>query len=102
MEDSPIKCVPRYLSCDTLDDDDRIKWENSTAVFNNCNPNNSSSFNYGLFANAMTNNVVSSVFVEKYFYCLWWGLQNLRYNSRTCYSNHIHHFYFQFKGCYDT
>ncbi|KAM3735566.1 hypothetical protein ACB098_10G096300 [Castanea mollissima] len=77
MEDSPIKCVLRYLSCDTLDDDDRIKWENSTAVFNSCNPNNSTSFNYGLFASAMTNNVVSSAFVEKYFYCLWWGLQNL-------------------------
>ena len=54
-------------------------WENTTNVFQNCNPE-SNNFNYGLFENAVTENVVFSNFIEKYFYCLWWGLQNLRYN----------------------
>lgn len=75
----PVKCLPRYLDCGTLDDNDRIKWENSTLVFNNCNPENTTSFNYGIFEKALTNNIVSSKFLEKYLYCLWWGLQNLRY-----------------------
>ncbi|KAK9210766.1 hypothetical protein WN943_000139 [Citrus x changshan-huyou] len=52
-------------------------WENSTLVFNNCNPESTTSFINGIFENTLTNNVVSSKFLEKYFYCLWWGLQNL-------------------------
>uniref|UniRef100_A0A2N9EKJ1 Cyclic nucleotide-binding domain-containing protein n=1 Tax=Fagus sylvatica TaxID=28930 RepID=A0A2N9EKJ1_FAGSY len=84
-EDSPIHCVLPYLSCDSLNTDDRTKWENSTAVFNNCNPDNPIpiSFKYGLFESAVTENVISSVFVEKYFYCLWWGLQNLSSYGQT-------------------
>ncbi|XP_048134182.1 cyclic nucleotide-gated ion channel 17-like isoform X2 [Rhodamnia argentea] len=76
-EESPIKCVPEYLSCDGFDLN-RQRWANSTNVFNSCNPNNNSTtFNYGIFENAVTKNVVSSNFVERYCYCLWWGLQQL-------------------------
>ncbi|KAJ6697687.1 CYCLIC NUCLEOTIDE-GATED ION CHANNEL 15-RELATED-RELATED [Salix purpurea] len=42
-----------------------------------CNPDNTSFFNYGMFANALQQKVLSSDFLEKYLYCLWWGLQNL-------------------------
>ncbi|KAL2346850.1 hypothetical protein Fmac_000850 [Flemingia macrophylla] len=73
----PVKCVLKYLDCGTLNNDDRMKWVNTTSVFDKCNPENSTSFNYGLFGNAVKNNVVSSTFIEKYLYCLWWGLQNL-------------------------
>lgn len=77
-EKSPVKCVPEYLSCDDFDGDRQI-WASSTNVFQSCNPNdNTSTFNYGIFENAMTKNVVSSNFVERYCYCLWWGLQQLR------------------------
>lgn len=76
-ESGSVKCFPRYLDCGTLHDNDRGIWENSTLVFNNCNPESTTSFKYGIFENALTNNVVSSKFLEKYFYCLWWGLQNL-------------------------
>ncbi|KAJ6329861.1 hypothetical protein OIU76_008646 [Salix suchowensis] len=31
----------------------------------------------GMFANALQQKVLSSDFLEKYLYCLWWGLQNL-------------------------
>ncbi|KAF3446494.1 hypothetical protein FNV43_RR11673 [Rhamnella rubrinervis] len=73
----PVKCVLKYLDCDTLDNDNRQTWINTTAVFSSCNPEKSEIFKYGIFENAVTNNVVSSEFIEKYFYCLWWGLQNL-------------------------
>lgn len=80
-EFSPAKCYLFYLDCGTLNDHDRQLWENGTVVFNNCDPTNSNGFQYGIFGSALANNVVSSDFLEKYFYCLWWGLQNLRYAS---------------------
>ncbi|KAH0645463.1 hypothetical protein KY284_033347 [Solanum tuberosum] len=74
---SPLQCSSRFLDCGTTDHADRITWVNSTQVFSNCYPSNSTIFDFGIFANAVTNNVVSSKFLEKYLYCLWWGLQNL-------------------------
>ncbi|XP_057511152.1 probable cyclic nucleotide-gated ion channel 14 [Actinidia eriantha] len=79
----PIKCSLRFLDCGTLNYESRKTWANTTSVFSNCNPANTISFNYGIFQNAVTNNVVSSEFVEKYFYCLWWGLQNLSSYGQT-------------------
>ncbi|KAG2692177.1 hypothetical protein I3843_08G039800 [Carya illinoinensis] len=66
-------CSPSYLDCSPS----RKMWENVTDVFKNCNPGNEIEFNYGIFENAVKKNVVFSNFVRKYFYCLWWGLQNL-------------------------
>ncbi|MBA0568411.1 hypothetical protein Golob_005909, partial [Gossypium lobatum] len=76
-ETSPLRCDPHYLDCGTLNDAGRYKWENSTVVFGKCDPNNDISFDYGIFENALTKKVFSSGFHRKYFYCLWWGLQNL-------------------------
>nr|XP_004292874.2 PREDICTED: probable cyclic nucleotide-gated ion channel 14 [Fragaria vesca subsp. vesca] len=76
-EIDPIKCFLSYLDCGALNNDERQQWINSTHVFSNCNPDNPIDFKYGIFQNALANNVVSSAFVEKYLYCLWWGLQNL-------------------------
>ncbi|XP_004501229.1 probable cyclic nucleotide-gated ion channel 14 isoform X3 [Cicer arietinum] len=76
-ENLPVKCVLNYLDCSTLNDNDRMKWVNTTSVFSNCNPESSTSFNYGIFGIAVENKVLSSGFIEKYLYCLWWGLQNL-------------------------
>ncbi|GLT85176.1 hypothetical protein SLE2022_033720 [Rubroshorea leprosula] len=77
-EVNPFKCKLRYLDCGSVDAPDRRNWQNSTVVFSNCDPTNSNStFNYGLFGNAMSKNVVSSKFLAKYFYCLWFGLQQL-------------------------
>ncbi|KAJ4838216.1 putative cyclic nucleotide-gated ion channel 8 [Turnera subulata] len=37
-----------------------------------------SPFNYGIYTQAMTSEIVESrKFTRKFFYCLWWGLQNL-------------------------
>ncbi|KAK4485545.1 hypothetical protein RD792_008188 [Penstemon davidsonii] len=75
-EDAPTKCLLEYLNCETYKFEERNIWINSTKVFTNCDPDENI-FNFGIFANAVTKQVVSSSFVRKYFYCLWWGLQNL-------------------------
>ncbi|RAL44130.1 hypothetical protein DM860_016376 [Cuscuta australis] len=72
------ECVSRYLDCDTFDLEARKTWANITSVFKTCDPNgDSTTFKYGIFESAVTKNVVSATFLQKYFYCLWWGLQNL-------------------------
>lgn len=39
-----------------------------------------SAFNYGIFSQAIESDIVASIQVfPKFCYCLWWGLQNLRY-----------------------
>ncbi|XP_050363202.1 probable cyclic nucleotide-gated ion channel 14 [Argentina anserina] len=76
-EIGPFKCFLNYLDCGTPNIDGRHQWINSTHVFSDCSPEKPVDFHYGIFENALTNNVVSSAFLEKYLYCLWWGLQNL-------------------------
>lgn len=79
-EDSPIICRLRYLDCSTINDDDRTIWGNSTQVFSMCSPDDSNdTFDYGIFENVLLKGVVSDRFMIKYLYCLWWGLQQLRY-----------------------
>lgn len=37
-------------------------------------------FDFGIFQSALSSGIVFSMkFLSKYCYCLWWGLQNLRY-----------------------
>ncbi|XP_074269227.1 cyclic nucleotide-gated ion channel 17-like [Silene latifolia] len=76
-EKGPQACVPHFLDCNTFNTPDRMLWANTTTVFSNCDPKQSSSFTYGIFEGAVKKNVVSSKFIPKYFYCLWWGLQQL-------------------------
>lgn len=43
---------------------------------------NTTRFDFGIFLNALDSGVVESMdFPQKFFYCFWWGLQNLRYES---------------------
>ncbi|CAI9284797.1 unnamed protein product [Lactuca saligna] len=76
-DDVSMKCFLPYLDCGSSNDDERVKWANGTNLFGICDPDNPQGFNYGIFGDAVSKGVVSSNFVEKYFYCLWWGLQNL-------------------------
>lgn len=76
-EESPSKCSLSYLNCDATDIGERNIWINGTKVFQNCDPGPDISFKFGIFEKAVTKQVVSSSFIQKYFYCLWWGLQNL-------------------------
>jgi hypothetical protein len=70
-------CDIKFLDCDAIPDPN---WANSTSVFSDCDAsNNSISFDFGIFQPALANQAPAQSFVMKYFYSLWWGLQNLRY-----------------------
>ncbi|CAN6477549.1 unnamed protein product [Victoria cruziana] len=72
------QCDPYFLDCSSFGLPERRMWVNVTHVLVNCDADNSGiKFHYGLFADALTDHVVSASFIEKYFYCLWWGLRNL-------------------------
>ncbi|KAJ4959039.1 hypothetical protein NE237_026150 [Protea cynaroides] len=77
-------CSSSYLDCGSLQNNSRTIWANSnTLVFNNCDATNTAiTFNFGMFTNALAN-AAPSTFVEKYFYCLWWGLQVLSSYGQT-------------------
>uniref|UniRef100_A0A7C9DUU2 Cyclic nucleotide-binding domain-containing protein n=2 Tax=Opuntia streptacantha TaxID=393608 RepID=A0A7C9DUU2_OPUST len=75
-EESHVKCS-YYLDCDFFDKVDRVAWANTTSMFGECDPSQGSTFPYGIFQSAVDKKVVSSDVIPKYFYCLWWGLQQL-------------------------
>ncbi|XP_071697432.1 cyclic nucleotide-gated ion channel 17-like isoform X2 [Rutidosis leptorrhynchoides] len=72
-------CKASYLDCSTINHSDRRNWANVTNAFVRCTADDDSPFNfkYGIFESAVQKNVISSSFFHKYFYCLWWGLQQL-------------------------
>ncbi|XP_030447391.1 cyclic nucleotide-gated ion channel 18 [Syzygium oleosum] len=73
-----IACLPSFLDCSSSQQPERQYWLNVTHVLSNCDPGNADiKFKFGMFADAFTNDVASSPFIQKYLYCLWWGLQNL-------------------------
>ncbi|XP_024031392.1 cyclic nucleotide-gated ion channel 18 [Morus notabilis] len=73
-----LSCLPSYLDCNSLEMPARRSWLNATRVTTRCDARNDNiNFKFGMFADAFTNEVASSRFVEKYLYCLWWGLRNL-------------------------
>ncbi|XP_043723334.1 cyclic nucleotide-gated ion channel 18-like [Telopea speciosissima] len=73
-----VPCNPVFLDCRSLEEEDRKTWLNITRVVARCDISNSNiQFKYGIFSDALTNDVVQSRFLERYLYCLWWGLKNL-------------------------
>ncbi|KAJ8566999.1 hypothetical protein K7X08_019207 [Anisodus acutangulus] len=78
--DAVPPCVPEFLDCtSSMDSYVHNYWRNSTQVLAKCDAINDedSGFKFGIFADAFTNEVASSTFMEKYLYRLWWGLRNL-------------------------
>ncbi|KAL3640127.1 Cyclic nucleotide-gated ion channel 18 [Castilleja foliolosa] len=78
--DTVPPCKLSYLNCDSpeMGSIDRQFWLNLTHVLSHCDARNEESdFKFGMFAHAFTSEVASSKFIEKYIYCLWWGLRNL-------------------------
>ncbi|XP_010503423.1 PREDICTED: probable cyclic nucleotide-gated ion channel 16 [Camelina sativa] len=72
-------CTLLFLDCGSLQDPGRQAWMRITGVLSNCDARNDDDqhFQFGMFGDAFTNDVTSSPFFDKYFYCLWWGLRNL-------------------------
>ncbi|KAL1535884.1 putative cyclic nucleotide-gated ion channel 7 [Salvia divinorum] len=78
----------RYDNCDTKnlycahEVTNLEAWKNisSTFITPRCEitDQEKSPFKYGIYAQALSSGVLDSEkFISKYFYCLWWGLQNL-------------------------
>lgn len=71
-------CEIKYLDC-LGDGPSYDSWRNTTQVFVMCDTrNNASGFVFGIFADSWKDQVTSADIVSKYFYCLWFGLRNLR------------------------
>ncbi|XP_031473779.1 protein CNGC15b-like [Nymphaea colorata] len=72
-------CQYRFLDCRRMDKSMealRQSWVQSSKVTLLCSPN-SNFYEYGIYGDALNSGATSSKFFNKYFYCLWWGLQNL-------------------------
>ncbi|MCO5576389.1 hypothetical protein L7F22_030199 [Adiantum nelumboides] len=66
-------CEVKYLDCKVRQSEGYQL--NTTDLQASCEPSN---FDFGIYNDALKNNIVStSKFVDKYFYCLWFGLRNL-------------------------
>ncbi|PHT57269.1 putative cyclic nucleotide-gated ion channel 16 [Capsicum baccatum] len=78
--DAVPPCIIDFLDCSSTEYGYvRNYWRNSTKVLAKCDAINDkdTGFKFGIFADAFTNNVATSTFLDKYLYCLWWGLRNM-------------------------
>ncbi|KAG6417895.1 hypothetical protein SASPL_120092 [Salvia splendens] len=69
-------CLFKYFDCRRVMDTGRNAWFLSSNVTNQCNPDKSH-YPFGIYGDAVSFDVTSASFFNKYFYCLWWGLKNL-------------------------
>lgn len=76
------KCNINFLYCAREGFSSMAEWRNisRTVLDPKCDINDDGTppFKYGIYAQALSSGILESEnFVSKYFYCLWWGLQNL-------------------------
>lgn len=87
-------CDPSFFDCTTIFNHERQAWFRRTRVLTDCDAlNDKNRFQFGMFADAFTDHVSSSRFFQKYFYCLWWGLKNLRFVFSLVVSPHFTYFH---------
>ncbi|ESW22181.1 hypothetical protein PHAVU_005G133900 [Phaseolus vulgaris] len=71
-------CEYGFFDCHRVKDAHRLSWFIASNITNLCSPNAKHDFyQFGIYADAVTSEVTSSAFFNKYFFCLWWGLRNL-------------------------
>lgn len=73
-------CQSSYFDCRKVKDSSRTDWFKSSNITIYCDPNKNT-YPFGIYSDSVTSDVTSAMFFNKYFYCLWWGLKNLRYNN---------------------
>ncbi|KAH0854570.1 hypothetical protein HID58_063706 [Brassica napus] len=73
--EKPI-CQYRFFECRRLEDPQRNSWFEWSNITTICKPG-TRFYEFGIYGDAVTSTVTSSNFINKYFYCLWWGLKNL-------------------------
>ncbi|XP_021766479.1 protein CNGC15b-like [Chenopodium quinoa] len=69
-------CLYKYFDCRRVQDAGRENWFKMSNITKVCDPDKNS-YTFGIYGEAVTTGVTSSPFINKYFYCLWWGLKNL-------------------------
>ncbi|KAE8656827.1 putative cyclic nucleotide-gated ion channel 15 [Hibiscus syriacus] len=69
-------CQYKYFDCHRINDPGRDTWFRSSNITGLCSPN-SGFYQFGTYSDALTFDVTTAPFFNKYFYCLWWGLRNL-------------------------
>ncbi|CAO2839688.1 unnamed protein product [Amaranthus hypochondriacus] len=78
QKSTEFPCQPSFFDKENKELLARKIWLEKSNVLINCNPHNKDSlFTFGMFAPAITDDVVTTNFIQKYFYCLWWGLKTL-------------------------
>ncbi|KAK4843048.1 hypothetical protein QYF36_003193 [Acer negundo] len=70
-------CRLAFFDCNNLGKPDRNLWLKNTRVITSCDAQNDDDFQFGIFADAFTSDVAYTSFINKYFYCLWFGLKSL-------------------------
>lgn len=71
-------CEYGFFDCSKVADARRKSWFTSSNVSSQCKPHDGF-YHFGIYGDALISGVTTSPFFNKYFYCLWWGLKNLRY-----------------------
>ncbi|WCJ41005.1 cyclic nucleotide-gated channel 15 [Euphorbia peplus] len=69
-------CQYEYFDCHRLREPPRDIWFQTSNLTHLCNPREEF-YQFGIFGDALTFGVTTASFLDKYFYCLWWGLKNL-------------------------
>ncbi|KAG0609672.1 hypothetical protein M758_7G005300 [Ceratodon purpureus] len=83
-ESTTLGCRREFLDCASLTNTAisvaRQTWLSSTSEATSCNSTN---FNYGIYSNAINNNIASAGFLTRYLYSLWLGLLALSSLTQT-------------------
>nr|XP_043634683.1 protein CNGC15b [Erigeron canadensis] len=69
-------CEDKFFDCERFHDNNRKTWFQSSNISKQCVPT-SGFYPFGIYGEAVTSEVTSALFFNKYFYCLWFGLKNL-------------------------
>ncbi|KAF8033257.1 hypothetical protein BT93_D1999 [Corymbia citriodora subsp. variegata] len=71
-------CQYSFFDCRYAQDPGRVTWYGSTNITTLCNGTDTSSpIQFGIYGTAVSLSLGSCKFFSKYFYILWWGLNNL-------------------------
>ena len=69
-------CQTMFFDCKSLSSN-RTIWYELSNITSLCTPD-SGFYPFGIYTEALKAKLTSSSFTQKYFYCFWWGLKNLR------------------------
>lgn len=70
-------CQYGFFDCKRVEDSLRLSWFTASNITALCSPK-ASFYQFGIYGDAVTSQVTTASFFHKYFFCLWWGLRNLR------------------------